>query len=302
VLRRVHTLKGNTALFGVESIAAYCHCLETRMSEDMTGPTIEEQHELTARWRAFAERIDALLGARGLRRLEVSDAEIDHVVAALRAAAPSAEIERMVVGWRLEAVGRRFERVAEQVQRLATRMGKQIAVQIDDRGVRLEPNRWSSFWTAFVHAVRNAVDHGIEGAEERAAAGKPALAQLSLTAAIEGGAMVIEISDDGRGVDWERVRELARVNGMLHATHEHLTSALFADGISTRDEVTEISGRGVGLSALRAAARAVGGTVTLVSAPNRGTTVRFSFPLDKLSEAERPRGRRTGQIHTIARA
>ncbi len=298
-VRRVHTLKGNTALFGIESIATYCHALETRMAEDATGPTAEEQHELTSRWRAFVARIDALLGPRGAKRLEISTEEVDRVVAALRAATPTVDIERMVVAWRLEAVGARFERVAEQAQRLATRMGKRVAFQIDDRGIRLEPARWSPFWTAFVHAVRNAIDHGIEHTEERVAAGKSALARVDLIAAIEGGAIVIEIRDDGRGVNWDRVRERARAHGLLHDTREQLTTALFSDGISTRDDVTETSGRGVGLAALRAAAIAGGGSVTLTSEPNRGTSLKFSFPLDQLSETERPRERRSSMAPVL---
>ena len=302
VYRRVHTLKGNAALFGVESIAGYCHQVETRMVEDGSGLTVAEQQELVALWRGFVSRIDALLGTRRERGLEVTGDDVDRVIAALRTAQPAADIESMVSAWRLEAVGRRFERVAEQAQRLAKRLGKTISVGIDDRGLRLEAARWSPFWAAFVHAVRNAVDHGIEHCDERAAAGKPAQARVELVARVERGAMVIEIRDDGRGVDWERVRDRARERGLDHDTREHLTAALFADGVSTRDGVSELSGRGVGMSALREAAVASGGGITIHSELNHGTCVRFSFPLEQLSEAERPRERHTGAIRTIIHA
>ena len=289
IYRRVHTLKGNTALFGVDSIAAYCHDLETRMLEDGTGPTLEERAELTARWRGFVGRIDALLGSRRDRALEITREDVDRVIGALRTAQPSADIERMIEAWRLEPVARRFERVAEQTLRLARQLGKDLTVGVDDRGPRLEPARWSPFWAAFVHAVRNAVDHGVESADERIAAGKPAQARIDLVSSVEEGALVIEIRDDGRGVNWERVRDRARAGGLPHDTREHLVDALFADGFSTRDAASETSGRGIGLAVLRAVAVDSGGGVEIVSEPGRGTSVRFSFPLARLSEAERPR-------------
>ena len=289
IYRRVHTLKGNTALFGVDSVATYCHDLETRMLEDATGPTPAERHELTSRWRAFVGRIDALLGSQRDRPLEITRDDLDRVIVALRAAQPSADIERMIEAWRLEPVARRFERVSEQALRLARQLGKDLTVGVDDRGPRLEPARWSPFWAAFVHAVRNAIDHGIESPDERIAAGKPPQARIDLVSSVEDGALVIEIRDDGRGVDWERVRARARAAGVPHDTRDQLIAALFADGFSTRDEVSETSGRGVGLAVLRAVAVDSGGVVALISEPNRGTTVRFRFPFARLSEAERPR-------------
>jgi len=303
VYRSVHTLKGNTALFGVDSVAGYCHQLETRMLEDGTGLTAAEQHELSGTWSGFVNRIDALLGTRRSSSLEVTSEDVDRVIGALRSAQPASDIERMIAAWRLEAVGRRFERVAEQTQRLAQRLGKSVVVEVEDRGVRLEPARWSSFWAAFVHAVRNAVDHGIETAEERVAAGKPAQARIHLSAAIEDGAVIIEIRDDGRGIDWDRVRERARAAGLPHDSRDQLINAVFTDGFSTRDEASEVSGRGVGLAVLRAVAVDSGGKITLASERQRGTSVRFSFPLDRLSDAERARGRaRSTRIPVIATA
>jgi len=131
------------------------------------------------------------------------------------------------------------------------------------------------------------------------AAGKSAQARVVLSAAIEGGDLVIEIRDDGRGVNWELVRERAGTLGLEHETREQLTAALFADGVSTRSEVTDLSGRGVGLSALRAAAVAHGGGMTLDSERNLGTRIRFEFPLDALHPQARPYQRVTGAIRRI---
>jgi two-component system, chemotaxis family, sensor kinase CheA len=284
--RQIHTLKGNAAIFGVESIASYCHVLETRLLDE-PGPLIrDEQLGLATRWQSFTRRLEALLGRRDIRRIEITDDELQRVLAALRHNEPSADIVKMVHDWRLEPVARRFERVADQANRLARRMGKMVHVDIEDRGVRLDPERWAPFWSTFVHAVRNAIDHGVEDAGERQRAGKPDTATLSLRSELENGTLTIEIRDDGRGVNWERVRDRADKLGIRAQTQEQLVEALFADGVSTKDEVTDLSGRGVGLAALRAAAHAEGGQVTIVSESRRGTCVRFQFPLDPLTERE----------------
>jgi HPt (histidine-containing phosphotransfer) domain-containing protein/two-component sensor histidine kinase len=292
--RQLHTLKGNAAIFGVESVASYCHILETRMVEDPTPLTLDERRELGTRWRAFTSRLEAMLGQRDIRRIEITETDIQRVLAALRHDQPANALE-MISGWRLEPTARRFERVAEQANRLARRMGKAVRVEIDDGGVRLDPRRWAPFWSTFVHAVRNAIDHGVEDAGERKQSGKPETARVELSSAVENGALTIEIRDDGRGVDWERVRGRAIKLGLPDGTHDELVEALFADGLSTKDEITDLSGRGVGLAALRAAASLEGGNLTLVSEARRGTCLRFRFPLARLAELELLPQRRSSQ-------
>jgi len=278
--RQLHTLKGNTALFGIESVASYCHALEDRLGEDGGDLTPLERTELTRRWQALLARIDSLLGSRDVRRIEISDDDIQRVLTALRQGAPNVDIANTVAGWLLEPVARRFDRVAQQANRLARRMGKPVDVEVHDGGLRLDPRRMTRFWSAFVHAVRNAIDHGVEDRDERAQAGKPETARIALSSRMEDNQLTIEIRDDGRGVDWVRVRERALRMGLPGETPDQLTEALFSDGVSTKDEVSDLSGRGVGLSALRAAAHEEGGTITIVSEPSRGTCVRFVFPVD----------------------
>jgi two-component system chemotaxis sensor kinase CheA len=283
--RRIHTLKGNAAIFGIESIASYCHTLETRMVEEPGPLTADERTQLGQRWHAFTRRLESLLGRRDVRRIEITDDDVQRVLAALRQNKPS-DVLQMVSGWRLEPIARRFERVAEQANRLARRMGKAVHVEIEDRGIRLDPQRWATFWSTFVHAVRNAIDHGVEDAGERREQGKSETARVLLRSMIENDSLAIEIRDDGRGIDWGRVRERARRLGIPTETSEDLAEALFADGVSTKDEVTDLSGRGVGLAALRAAAHSEGGQVTIASEARHGTCLRFVFPLDRLTERE----------------
>ena len=141
--------------------------------------------------------------------------------------------------------------------------------------MRLLPERWAEFWSAFTHAVRNAVDHGLETAEERAAAGKPAKGALQLRTLVVNDDFTIEISDDGRGIDWQLLRQRASAMGLPCATEHDLIEAMFHDGVTTRHQVSEFSGRGIGMGAVRAVCERMGGAVHVASASGAGTTVRF---------------------------
>jgi two-component system chemotaxis sensor kinase CheA len=284
--RHLQALKATAAAFGIESIASFCLVLETRLL-DQPGPlTAEQRTHLVAAWRAFALRVKALLGQRDARRIEVTDEDILRVRGVLRQNDPSGDVLQMLTGWRLEPIALRFERAAEQANRLAQRMGKAVQIEIEAEGIRLDPQRWSPFWSTFVHAVRNAIDHGVEEPSERKRQGKPETAKLVLRSIVNDGLLAIEIRDDGRGVDWDRVRARASLLGLPTETQHELIEALFTDGVSTKDTVTDASGRGVGLAALRAAARIEGGRVTIASRPHRGTSLRFEFPLEQLAERE----------------
>jgi two-component system chemotaxis sensor kinase CheA len=144
------------------------------------------------------------------------------------------------------------------------------------------PERLAPFWASLVHVVRNAIDHGIESPEEREAQGKPAIGRVrfAVKRALDG-SLAIEIADDGRGLNFGKLAERARQMSLPHANEHELVQAVFADGLSTRDEVTELSGRGVGLGAVRAACEAAGGRLGTQSSA-AGTTFSFVFPPDAL--------------------
>jgi chemotaxis protein histidine kinase CheA len=153
--------------------------------------------------------------------------------------APGRQLSAMLARLKLERAPVRLRRIGDQARSLAQRLGKtSLRIEVQAQGdVRFDRARWASFWAAFIHPLRNAIDHGIESAEARSAAGLP------------------------------------------HATEAELLDALFADGITTADHATELSGRGVGMGALRAAAQALGGTVVLQSRRGQGTTLRVRVPV-----------------------
>ena len=134
--------------------------------------------------------------------------------------------------------------------------------------------------------LSNAADHGIEPDEERRAAGKAVPANVSLSTSISNGELIVEVSDDGRGIDWERVRALAAARGLPHRTQADLEQALFSDGFSLKERVTEVSGRGVGLAALRNVVSALSGDCELTSRTGEGVSWRFRFPERRIMGGE----------------
>jgi two-component system, chemotaxis family, sensor kinase CheA len=277
--RTVHTLKGIAALEGIDSIAEQCHELETAMADGDEIGTLAMSRAIAARWEAVTSRISPLIAAAS-ERVELLPADFQRIEAALRRNAPAAELLAIVASWRHERVEQRLQRFADDAQVLALRLGKgPLDVQVEVAGdLRLPSEHWGAFWTAFVHAIRNAIDHGIEAPDDRTAAGKAGVAQLILRAGQTGNEIGIEIEDDGHGIDWARVSELAAARGLPCASEADLVELVFSNGFSTRDTATEVSGRGIGMGALRQACVASGGSVAITSRPGAGTVLSFRWP------------------------
>jgi two-component system, chemotaxis family, sensor kinase CheA len=185
----------------------------------------------------------------------------------------------MLDAWRNERTETNFNRMSEQAQRLAERLGKRVTIEVQHNEVRLDPQRFAPLWSTLVHAVRNAVDHGLESPDERQAAAKTVPAKIVLSSRLDGEHVVLEIADDGRGIDWRKVREKAITQGLPHETPADLEAAIFSDGISTKDEASEVSGRGVGMGALKQTCESLQGTLTLHSELGRGTRFSLRLPL-----------------------
>jgi len=285
VLKRIiHTLKGNALLFGIGSVGELCHAMETRIIEERVLPTASERDELKAGWERLRSTMSSLFGDDELAKIELEPAEFEAVLRAVQRGEPRDKIARTILDWKLEPTTRRLARVAEQAQAIARRLGKgPIKVDLDARDLRLEPGRWAPFWSAFTHVIRNAVDHGLENSEDRAKAGKPAEGQLRLVTKVERDHFIIEITDDGRGVDWKKVAQKASEKGLPHGTDAELTEALFQDGITTTAEVNEYSGRGIGMGAVRSACQARNGTVKISSQSGQGTRLEFRFARSEMA-------------------
>jgi two-component sensor histidine kinase/HPt (histidine-containing phosphotransfer) domain-containing protein len=274
--RLVHTLKGNCAIYGLQSYAEFAHVVESELGNSDEPLAPEHRDGLVTMWKEAMARVAPLLGASRRDFLDIERTELDLAIA--QAAAAPRDLQDLLTSWTREPMARRFERLSRQIASMSRRLGRpEPIVRTTGDDVRLEHDAWQPFWTAMVHAVRNAVDHGIESPEERQLAGKPEAGIVELTAERQGGRLLFSLRDDGRGIAWDRVRAKAVERGLPAATHDDLVQALFVDGLSTRDTVSEMSGRGVGLSALRQTVDALGGTIQVDSMPGQGTTFRFSF-------------------------
>jgi two-component system chemotaxis sensor kinase CheA len=277
VKRMLHTLKGNSAIFGMQSLSSVCHEMETYVIENNEPALPADVARLRERWGGMASSVDRLLGAKR-NVIEIHEAEHAALEQSVRLGTPQAALLSMVHALKLEPTQRRLEHFGEQVRRIAARLEKDVEVQVEDNGLRIDPKPWASFWGAFIHAVRNGVDHGLETSDERAAKGKPACGRVALRTYLRGDRFVIEIADDGRGINWKGVGAKATELGLPATTESELRDALFRDGVSTAKRVTDISGRGVGMGALRAATDALGGVVELETRAGQGTTLRMVFP------------------------
>jgi two-component system chemotaxis sensor kinase CheA len=270
----LHTLKGTASMFELFTISRHCHSLEDAIADTGVAPSSEQ---LAARWDIVVAEVNKLLGyRREIVELDRGQLEALEMAANVR---DTNAMATQILRLRLEPTAKRFRQISEQAQQLATRLGKDgLVVLVESNDVRLEPKRWSVFWQALVHGVRNAIDHGIEPADERI--GKSPAGTLTLRSYIEANQLVIEIQDDGRGVDWGKVADRARARGLACTTREELGAALFVGGVSTAAEVTEVSGRGIGMGALLAGVHALGGVLDVTSEPGAGTTVRMRFQID----------------------
>jgi signal transduction histidine kinase len=281
--RDLHTLKGNTAVYGFLSFADLVHRLESATADGPHLLDAQQREELTGAWSSEVSLIADMVDVRFGTTIEISAQEYVEFLAGLEGLAGSGALVEAARRWRYDSVGQVMNRLASQAKRIAERLGKDVDLDVADRGVRLPLDATREFWSTLIHVIRNAVDHGIEPQDRRVAAGKPSRGRIALDARVGGDDLIVSVSDDGAGVDWEVVRSRAVAAGLQCQTQAELIEALFTDGFSTRADVTDTSGRGVGLSALRAACRTIGARIDLDSAPGRGTVVRVSMPLASLN-------------------
>ncbi|OZI18402.1 chemotaxis protein CheA [Bordetella genomosp. 9] len=192
------------------------------------------------------------------------------------------DLQEAVMSIRMMPMDYVFSRFPRLVRDLAGKMGKQIELQTFGRATELDKSLIERIIDPLTHLVRNSLDHGIETPEKRVAAGKEPVGQLVLSAQHSGGNIVIEVSDDGGGLNRERILKKAIQQGIAvseNATDDEVWQLIFAPGFSTAEQITDISGRGVGMDVVRRNIQDMGGHVQLSSVPGNGTTTRIVLPL-----------------------
>lgn len=194
------------------------------------------------------------------------------------------EMQELVMSMRLVPLSTTFHRMQRVVRDMSNSLKKEIELVLVGEETSVDKNVIEHIGDPLIHLVRNAIDHGIETAQERARAGKPATATLTLEAENAGGHVLISVSDNGRGLNREKILKRARENNLLKKpeaeyTDREINNLIFLPGFSTNDTVTEYSGRGVGMDVVMQNITTIGGSVSVESEPGKGTKIILKIPL-----------------------
>jgi len=251
--------------------------------------------------RVDATRIDAVMNLVGeliigksMLNRTLSEFDVNHARDPIRVKLAEAlafqsrvldELHKCVLKIRMVPVEQLFRRLPRIVRDIAKLCGKDVALEVSGEHTDLDKSILDALSEPLTHLVRNAVDHGIEPANERVSGGKPARGTIYLDAYHQGTQVVIEVRDDGRGIDLERVRQHAVRSGLIQAEDaarlgdQDVMNLIFEPGFSTAAEVTEVSGRGVGMDVVRTVLDRLKGTVHVTSTPGKGTSIQLRVPL-----------------------
>ncbi|MFT3977166.1 MAG: chemotaxis protein CheA [Sphingomonas bacterium] len=193
------------------------------------------------------------------------------------------QIQDNVMSLRAQPIRQAFSRVPRLLRDLSAETGKTIRLETIGEGTEVDKGVIEKIGDPLTHMIRNAADHGLESAEERIAAGKPAEGTIRLSAEQRGARIFVRVEDDGRGIDRARVRAKAIERGIIAAdaqlSNEEIDQLICAPGFSTAEKVSNISGRGVGMDVVRSNVEALGGRVEILSVPGQGTTFTMALPL-----------------------
>lgn len=197
----------------------------------------------------------------------------------------TSDLQEAVMRTRMQPIGNAWRKLPRTIRDLCAETGKEIDFEMRGEETELDRQVLQAIRDPLTHLIRNAADHGIEDPEERLEAGKPETGKIVLEALHEGGHIVIEVRDDGRGIDPDGVRKKAVERGLVSAAEaeqmsdSRIQQYIFEPGFSTAEEVTKVSGRGVGMDVVRNNLERIGGTIELESEPGEGTTVHLEIPV-----------------------
>ncbi|MGE5504582.1 MAG: ATP-binding protein, partial [Actinomycetota bacterium] len=293
--RTVHTFKGSFSQFGFHHLPEALHQVEAALQalpEDADGACAAEV-VFAVDWRGLLDgdlaTVTMALGEDFMARRGVVTVTPDQ---AGRFEKLARELIRMrdlpgdvratlaeMAAIRAISLRQALGEFVKLIRQVATRLDKEVGpLVVEGDDVRVDPEVYGPFLRSLGHVFRNAVDHGIEDPDSRLAAGKNEMGAIRCTVARRDDALLIEIADDGGGIDVEALRRRAARRAGVAAGDWDLAELVFAHGVSARAEASEVSGRGVGMAAVRAAVAELGGTIHVASEPGRGTSFVFSLP------------------------
>jgi two-component system chemotaxis sensor kinase CheA len=228
---------------------------------------------------------ELVLARNQIMQFGVSSKDAGFINASQRLNLLTTELQEGVMKTRMQPIGNVWNKFPRVVRDLAHACGKKVNLELDGTETELDRTIIEAIKDPLTHAVRNAVDHGLESPERRKAAGKSETGTLMLRAFHEGGQVNIEVSDDGGGLDIERIRARAIERGLVTAdrgarmSDREVSHFIFHPGFSTASKVTNVSGRGVGMDVVKTNIEKIGGTVDISSRPGQSTTLKIKIPL-----------------------
>jgi len=302
LLRNFHTIKGGSASYALHKVARKAHEIESRLEPASKGREALGT-ELLAEIKTETQDLERLL-QEALTMLgdiippeernqhetvyRVADSKILKLesfmlerIGAQHLALIKKEIEHLCA----QPVASLLRKYANAAEELGNRLNKQVQVEIKGLEVEVPMKKLDNFFAALIHLVRNSVDHGLEDSATRTMLGKPAFGKLLIEASRHNGEFVIKVEDDGAGIDQERVTRIAVEKGLItanEALHLPLGRAIgfiFEPGFSTKDQVSDVSGRGVGMDAVKAEVEALRGRILVETWPDQGTRFQLHIPL-----------------------
>src|SRR6202142_4353494 len=280
--RRLGDILVSLALAKAEDVAAAVQSLESRPHEAVVD-TIRVGVNLLDKLMTLVGEL--VLGRNQLLQLANTSRDAGLQAVAQRMNLIATELQEEVMKTRIQPIGNIWGQFPRTVRDVALGCNKQVQIEMEGKETELDKTIIEAIKDPLTHLVRNSVDHGIELPEVRAKAGKDPTGRLTLRAFHEGGQVIIEISDDGAGLNVERIRQKAVERGVITAeqaprmTERDVFNLIFMAGFSTAEKVTNVSGRGVGMDVVKTNVEKIGGTVDLQSKLGRGTTVRVKIPL-----------------------
>jgi len=272
-----------------QPVAAVAPPVAPRSERESKPPRVSESSSI----RVAVEKVDQLINLVGelvitqsmlaQRSNELDPVEHGELITSMGQLQRNArDLQESVMSIRMMPMEYVFSRFPRLVRDLAGKLGKQVELTLQGSSTELDKSLIERIIDPLTHLVRNSLDHGIESPEKRHAAGKSAVGNLILSAEHQGGNICIEVSDDGAGLNRERILAKALSQGM--AVHENMSDdevgmLIFAPGFSTAEQVTDVSGRGVGMDVVKRNIQEMGGHVEIKSQANVGTTIRIMLPL-----------------------
>ncbi|MDN5314787.1 MAG: two-component system, chemotaxis family, sensor kinase CheA [Clostridiales bacterium] len=303
LFRTVHTYKGELAQFGFLRSSDKIHECEDKLMELMNNigaATFEQIKSIMTSYsavdvlKADLDTIREMTGSDifgSAEKLIIEASKLTELLTKVKARETpinSAEVVRLISGLRYQSLKKIFEDYHDYISWLAGRLNKSMpSYVVDGDDVEVDPIMLQDFLHSIVHIFRNAMDHGLETDEERLESGKPIGGLIECLISKNSDSVSISIRDDGRGLNINQIRHKAVKLGLINAEQEYsveensLTQLIFSDCFSTKDSISNISGRGVGMSAVRAACDSLGGSIDVLSKPNHGTSVIITLPINR---------------------